>query len=1113
MKFKALPKIIMLTKLSLAGILSLCLAGIPLYASNTTQVIKSVKESYVSLDLKNASLFELFESVEQQTSYNFTFSKEDINRNYTITRQGARINLGDLLLQVSKESDLIFKQVNLNIGVSKAGSHNKRQVESLQVIIQSRSISGRVTNHEDGEALIGVNIVEMGTTNGTITDIDGRYALTVAEGATLMFSSVGYVSEEVKVDNRSVINMTMTPDIKALEEIVVVGYGTMKESDITGSLASVSSKDFEKQPLTRIDQALQGRATGVQVVQTGGDPGGEFKIRIRGANSITGGNDPMYVVDGMIVNNISNININDIESMEILKDASATAIYGSMGANGVVLITTKAGERGATEFVFDTHHGFANVIRELDMMTPAQYAEAANFIEGEGNELFSQEEIEDLRVNGGTDWQDLVFKQARSSNYQLSMSGGSDAVDFYLSGNYFKTDGTVVGQDYGRYTVRGKVNAKLSEKVKLGFNASGSRAERTGVKAKLDNALTWDPTSAVYNENGELNPTTEKPGVGVTALNPLLQPTHKISDDISNEVTANGYLNMKLVEGLTLDISGGVDWVNAGVSQYEPIQVSINRNARIVTRNNTRLQNTNRLTYIYDKHADHSLQIDAIHEQQAMLRSSQTTISEGFSSDQTTYKNLSLAATHRAMNESSNANLQSFLGRVNYSYLDRYLLTATMRADGASKFRKGNRWGYFPSASLGWRISEENFFQGIKAVNDLKLRVSYGITGNQGIGPMATRDNPASGKPNGYPFGGNELTIGVAPSNRLANPDLTWEETAQGNIGLNVGLWDSKITITADAYKKHTYDLLLTRQLPQIVGPTTMVQNVGEVENKGFEFSINYTPIRKKDLSVTSGFYFNRNLNKVLALVDDLDYMESLAGLYLEGQPVDATWVKVGAPISSFRGYIFEGVYQLGEEAEAQKYNRELGDAKYKDVNGDDQLNTDDIVKVGSGNPDFTFGWNTTAYWKNFDLNFLFTGSVGNDIYNFQRARMMGLGGGIYHASHADFANRWTPENPSNIPADRDDTYGLSTQFLEDGSHVALKNISLSYTFNNNAFNTLGVQGLRLYASIENALIITKYTGFDPETTATGDSDVDLGIDLDTYPLARTITMGVKLTF
>jgi len=407
------------------------------------------------------------------------------------------------------------------------------------------------------------------------------------------------------------------------------------------------------------------------------------------------------------------------------------------------------------------------------------------------------------------------------------------------------------------------------------------------------------------------------------------------------------------------------------------------------------------------------------------------------------------------------------------------------------------------------QVNSEKFMDNIKTINNLKVRISYGVTGSQAIAALATWERPVISSGINYPFSGEQYTVGLAPSNRLANPNLTWEETAMGNIGLDMGLWDSRLNMAVDVYKKNTYNLLLTRPLPSFLGPTIVTENVGEVENKGYEFSIDYMPVRNQSLNITTGFTFNRNINTVLALVND-EPIEKGASV-IAGVDANPTRIEVGKSISTFRGYIFEGVYQLGEEEEAAKYGRVPGDAKYRDINGDDKITVDDIVTVGDGNPDFTFGWNTIIDWKGFNMNLLFTGSYGNDIYCLLRAMLMGQAS--LNAIHADYNNRWTPENPSNIPSGRNVTKTLSTQFLEDGSYIALKNVSMGYTFNKNAvFNNIGLNRLYLYISVENAFFLTRYTGFDPESTRYN-NDIDLGIDRDSYPLSRSFTMGIKATF
>ncbi|MCK4855205.1 MAG: SusC/RagA family TonB-linked outer membrane protein, partial [Bacteroidales bacterium] len=569
-------------------------------------------------------------------------------------------------------------------------------------------------------------------------------------------------------------------------------------------------------------------------------------------------------------------------------------------------------------------------------------------------------------------------------------------------------------------------------------------------------------------------------------------------DDHDHQVIANGYFKYDILESLELNISGGIERLDGVDNRYTSLLVNNTGTARVTNQDVTRMQNTNRLTYRLNN-PNHRLQIDAIHEQQLVTRVWTESEGTGFFSDQTTYKNLGLASVQRISNESLSESLQSFLGRVNYSLFDRFLFTASIRADGSSKFQEDNRWGYFPSGSVAWRMSEEGFIQQIAWINNLKIRASYGQTGSQAIQPLATLSVPIIDPSVNYPFTGETATIGVAPSEQLANPDLTWETTTQTNVGLDLGLWSNRLTFTLDLYKKNTTDLLLNRVLPAFVGPIVVSQNVGEVENKGFDISLGTTILQNSDWHISSILTVSRNVNKVLALVNDDEPME-LGNIYYNNTfPVNPTRVEVGLPISSFRGYVFEGVYQLGEEEEAAKYGKVPGQARYKDVNGDEVISSDDIVTVGDGNPSVTWGWNWTFGWKNLDLNFLVLGTHGNDIYNFMRMKMMGLGASQFHAVHADYKNRWTESNPSDIPSGRDGTEFLSNDFIEDGSFVSMKNVTLGYTFDN-VLRGIGMSGLRLYLSAENLFIITNYTGYDPESTASGNSDVDLGIDYNAYP-------------
>lgn len=973
------------------------------------------------------------------------------------------------------------------------------------------SISGTVTALDDGSPIPGANVIVKGTSNGTSTDFDGNFTISNVEPNTILqISFLGFKTLEITVGNQTTINIALESDAQQLDDVVVVGYGTARRSDLTGALASVSAKDFEKQPITRVDQAIQGRASGVQVTQSSGAPGSGYKIRIRGANSISGNNNPLYIVDGMVVGDINSINANDIKSMEVLKDASATAIYGSRGANGVVLISTKKGTSGGMKVNLESFFGTSNVAQKLDVMTAAEFAEGVNF--AEGVELFSASEIDALRTNGGEDWQERFFRAAGFSNHQLSISGGNETLDYYLSGNYFDQDGTIIDQNYKRFGLRSNVNAKISDKLKAGMNIYLSRDENRGTRANLATGMTWDPTTPAFNDEGDYNYTPLKPGIGNGTPNPLLVPENNIRKYYDNQSIINGYLNYNIMEDLVFNFSAGIDRTNTVQNSYTSLLVNNTGNARVYNREVINSQITNRLTYSNDNNEDHIFKVDAIYEQLKGQTIWTESTSSGFFSDND-YKFLSLGEVQNNDNDSFSKSLHSFLGRINYSLYNKYLFTASYRADGSSVFRDGNRWAYYPSASVAWKVSEEGFMQNFDAVNNLKLRVSYGVTGSQAINARATYLAPIVGPGVNYPYDSGTATIGIAPSNRASNPDLEWEETSQTNFGFDLGLWNSKVTLSFDYYKKNTTDLLLNKSLPAFVGPAFVTVNAGEVENKGIDINLGLKVFNNENWNISSNFTLSANKNKVISLVDDLEFLELGNIYYGNSFPVNPTRVEVGKSISTFRGYVFEGVYQLGEETEAATFGKVPGDAKYKDINGDGTISTDDITTVGDGNPDYTWGWNWDVSYKNFDLNFLLLGSQGNEIYNFQRMRMMGLGSAQFHAVHEDYNNRWTPNNPSNIPSGRDGTEFLSSQFIEDGSYVTLKSIVLGYNFDNSLVEKLGLQKLRLYANAENLFILSDYTGFDPESTASGGSDVDLGIDYNAYPINRSFSIGVNLTF
>ena len=831
------------------------------------------------------------------------------------------------------------------------------------VLLAQISVSGNVVD-QDGQPIPGVTILdENDNTKGTVTDFDGNFTISVPSDGSLNVSFIGYESQTIPVSGQTNISIILEEGVSALDEVIITGYGSqVKKSDLTGSIASVSSEDFENQPLIRVDQALQARAAGVAVTQTSGAPGAGYKIRIRGANSITGNNNPLYVVDGLVIGNINNINASDISSMEVLKDASATAIYGNRGANGVVLITTKSGSKGKAKIQVDSFFGSSQVVQHIPVMTPAQFAEGVNLRDATPGKppTIDAARIAELKAGAGVNWQDYFFRTAPFSNIVVSASGGTDDVDYYISANTYKAQATVINQDFNRLNLRANINAQLNDKLKVGINNFISRSENTGARVNLANGIAWDMNTPPRDSNGEYNSIPLVPGVGNGSNMPLLVPENNSVENISDQLISSIYANYDITDNITLNISAGVEKIDFTNSNYQHGLTGPTR-AVVKDQQGLRLQNTNRLTYKNDN-PDHAFQADLVHEQQSFEMNFREATANDFFSNSTGFKELSLAGIQNTDSGISNEKLESFLARINYTLYNKYLITASVRADGSSKFNEDNRWGTFPSGSIAWRISQEDFLKDHPSINSLKARASFGVTGSQAVNPFSTISIPGISAANNYPFTGGVPTIGVAPSSRMANPDLTWETTTQINFGFDIGLWNSKVLLSVDYYSKKTEDILLSRVLPEFVGPTSITQNAGEVENKGFDISLSTVLFEKDDFSINSDFNLSANKNKVVKLVDGVNSMVLGNVYYGSTFPVNPTRVEVGQPISTFRGYQFDGVYQTGAT------DGTPGHAKYRDLNGDNNITSEDIGNVGDGNPDFTWGWNLNFDYKDFNL-------------------------------------------------------------------------------------------------------------------------------------------------
>ena len=987
----------------------------------------------------------------------------------------------------------------------------------LQQSFAQQSISGKVLGGDNNEPLPGVNVVVKGTTSGTVTNVEGQYQIQVpGPDAVLVFSSVGYASEEVTVGNQSVIDLTLSPDITQLGEIVVVGYGAQEKKDVTGSIATVGEKDFKDQPVTRFDQILQGRTPGVNVTNSSGAPGGAVSIRIRGANSINGSNEPLYVIDGFVGANFRDINPSDIESIQVLKDASATAIYGSRGANGVVLITTKSGTVGEPKLSFTARYTTSEILNTWDLMDAATFAETANqrATALDTNLPFTEAEINQFRQNGGTDWQEELLRRGGGQEYQLDYSGGRENITYFISGNYLDQKGILINSDFKRYSLRTNVKASLSEKLSANLKMNFARRENNNTSGDgntsgpLAGALAWAPTTPARDENGVLtvrDPTSSiKPNPIELAENDNIQET--------NTFNANGGFNYEIIDGLTLDIGFGVSYINQQSKTFAANTMSPNPSASRGSNESIFLQNTNMLNYTKTFNEIHSLTITGVVEHQLLQSDQFTTTASGLKFPELRYENVTLANSVNSQAYKEKQTIRSYIGRINYSLMDKYLLTASVRTDGSSKFRGSNQYSTFPSVGLGWRISEEEFLRG-GFFDDLKLRASWGQTGSQAIPVFGTVTTFYSDDPRaGTSFENGKLTSGIIIGNP-GNANLKWETTEQYNVGVDMQIFNGRLGLTADYFKKNTTDLLLNEPLPQYSGGGSIFRNLGEVENSGFEFGLTGTVIDNGNFNWYSNFNASFLKNEVVSIGDrEQIFQDGDAGAGLTNLPEMV--IIPGESLSSYWGLNYLGVWQTNEADEAATYNNVPGDSKYEDLNNDGTIGGDDYQIIGSGIPTTLLGWNNTFNYQNFTLNIFFQSMMGYEKWNFSYATAIMANADAREVTHVDIKDRWIAgsNEDSSIPAfsQSDVSEIQSSRFIESGDFIRLKNISLTYNLPKDLIKGINASFM---VGANNLWTITNYGGIDPESYSNVGPEDARGADAGAYPNAKTWTFGVNVTF
>lgn len=1016
-------------------------------------------------------------------------------------------------------------------------------------------VKGRILDDE-GLPLPGVSVNIKNEKGATSTDIDGNYVISVPnKNSVLVFSFIGFSGKEEIVGNRTIINTTLNPTPSRLNEVVVVGYGTVKRGDLTGSVGQVTMADLQKAPVKSFDEALAGRLAGVQVSSADGQPGSSFNIVIRGQNSITQGNSPLYVIDGFPIESTDQNNINpaDIESIEVLKDASATAIYGSRGANGVILITTKSGQKGDAKVDYNGNYGFQENLKTMDLLSPFEFVKFQQelspvtteslYLSGKGKTLDDYKDLPQL------DWQDLLFRQAPLQQHSLAISGGTNDTKYYVSGSLNDEEGTVINTGFKRYQGKITLTQNITPKFKAFFNLNYSDYTSNGIvptdgtNSATNNLLysTWGyrPVSGSGLDLSEVLFDPDIDGNNDYRINPIISSNNELRIATNENLVVNTFGEYRFNKNLVLRVSGGITSNNRRSDRFNNSQTFFGNpfstggvngvNGSVIYVENNRWLNENLLTYKKVFNKVHDLNIIAgLNFQQNKFDT------YGASAIQVPNESLGLNGLDEGTPQTVTAagasdRLSSYLTRVNYNYKSKYLLTASFRADGSSKFARGNRWGFFPSGSLAWRMSSENFMRNLLFINDAKLRVGFGVTGNNRVGPFDYLS--VLGQPVGSPYAfNNAIAPGAIPIS-LGNSDLKWETTSQTNIGYDLGLFKDRISLTVDVYRKTTYDLLLNADLPYSTGFSSIFNNIGRVRNEGIEFTLNTQNIKTKNFNWNSSFNISFNRNKVLELSNNQESLLRSIGWDNAYSNTPLYLTKVGSPMGQFYGFVADGIYQFADFDVSPTGTYTLkgdlvnngnssnsiqpGDVKYKDINGDGVVNARDQTVIGRGIPLHTGGFTNNFTYKKFDLNVFLQWSYGNDIYNANR--MVFEGNSLLKINlnqFASYANRWTPSNPSNtIPRVRGEGPRVySSRLMEDGSFLRLKTVSLGYNFDKNLIRKLNMKALRVFVSAQNLYTLTNYSGMDPEVSVRNTA-LTPGFDYSAYPRARTIVFGLNTSF
>lgn len=1084
----------------------------------------------IDLNLKDASLKEFFQEIEKQSEYSF-FYKDDV-------------------LQSSKKIDISFQNTDINSVLKKVLSNYKLSykindqlilvypdTEKLNKLVKKkRELFGRVSRVE-GESIPGANVRVKGTYRGTTTNENGEFRIELnANDTVLVFSFIGFKSQQLVCSNLTYLNVKLHEAIIGLDDVVAIGYGNAKSSDVTGAISSIQIAALRQSPISSIDQGIGGRAAGVRVTQTSGMPGAIAEIRIRGINSLEGGNEPLYVIDGFPVYNgtgygntggyaqlsgLSAFNPSDIESIEILKDAAATAIYGSRASNGVILISTMSDVDRQDKVLFEAYYGIQNVAKTIELMNASQYAALLNDVQASDGlpPIFSSDELQQLDENG-TDWQEEIFNPAKIENYQLKFYGGQAKTKYVVSGSYFNQDGIIINSGFKRFSGRINLERSLRKNLNIGtfMTLSGSVSDnvrtntRLGSRGVVNSALHFNPILPVY-ENKSDGTYTPANLPGTDYPNPVATANETLLNNKAVRWLTNIYGNLYLGENLHARFTFGADLFVTKEDQYSPsiLYESATGSGSVRSAYAFNWLSENSLNWEKEIADGHRLIILGGLTVQRNSNEGALASSKGFVNDLLMHNNLGAGAVYNQPDSwATQWNLVSWLGRINYKFNEKYLLNFNMRVDGSSRFGKNNKYAFFPAGSFAWRLSEEEFIKEIESFSNLKLRLSYGVTGNQEIGLYNSLSTMRS---NTYTIDGN-LVTGFYPGN-IPKPDLKWEKTAQFNVGMDFGFINNKLRITTDFYKKKTSDLIYNVLTPLISGYSTAIDNVGEIQNRGWELFVDGN-ILNGDFKWNSSINFALNKNEVVALGgESFKEIESSGNLLHTG---NVHRLILGESIGVFYGYVSDGIFQDDNELSEGPAGPTnwAGGYKYKDISGPNNVPdgvidaTFDRTIIGNPNPDFFGGLSNTFGYKGLMLDIFMQYSYGNDILNYNSINLSTPNGN--HNVYSELVNRWTPNNPSNIypKASSDRTVLFSDRYIEDGSFFKIKTITLSYSFPK--LKIKRIQDFKVYVTGQNLFTFTKYSGYDPEVSYRGISNVAFGEDFGGYPHSRTIMLGVKLT-